>query len=370
MHLWDRHRSLRNILAAILPAAALLVVSCGRPQQTVNTGEGSAARTSTLRLNGAGATFPAPLYAQWADAYKNATGVEINYAAIGSGGGINQITAKTVDFGASDDPLKIDDLRGKGLIQFPAIIGGVVVAYNLPGFSGELKLDGPTVADIFLGKVKNWDDPPIRQMNPGSQLPHMAITPVYRSDGSGTSFIFTTYLSRVSPVWQSTIGADKSVKWPTGVGGKGNPGVAGFLKQIGGSIGYVEYSYAQTNSLPMVTLKNKDGQFVRPSSPTFAAAAANANWDPSQGFYLSLTNQPGADTWPIVGVSFILIPAQPADPERAKAVLSFFDYSFKHGGAAADKLAYVMLPSKVIDLVRQAWSGIKGPGGKSIWGQV
>jgi phosphate transport system substrate-binding protein len=286
--------------------------------------------------------------------------VEINYAAIGSGGGINQITARTVDFGGSDDPLKIDDLKKKGLIQFPAIIGGVVVAYNLPGFNGEIKLDGPTVADIFLGKVKSWDDPRIHQLNPGTQLPHTAITPVYRSDGSGTSFIFTTYLSRVSPVWQSTIGADKSVTWPTGVGGKGNPGVAGFLKQIAGSIGYVEYSYAQTNSLPMVTLKNKDGQFVRPTSATFAAAAANANWDPAQGFYLSLTNQPGADTWPIVGVSFILIPAKPADPERAKAVLSFFDYSFKNGGAAADKLGYVMLPSKVVDLVRQAWSGIKG----------
>jgi phosphate transport system substrate-binding protein len=368
MHL--RHRGFRKVLAAILPMAFLLVASCGRSKQAGVAPQGSAERTSTLRLNGAGATFPAPLYAQWADAYRNATGVEINYAAIGSGGGINQIAARTVDFGASDDPLKIDDLQKKGLIQFPAIIGGVVVAYNLPGFSGELKLDGPTIADIFLGKIKNWDDPRIHQLNPGTQLPHMAITPVYRSDGSGTSFIFTTYLSRVSPVWQSTIGADKSVKWPTGVGGKGNPGVAGFLKQIGGGIGYVEYAYAESNSLPMATLKNKDGQFIRPTSATFAAAAVNANWDPSQGFYLSLTNQPGADSWPIAGVSFILIPSQPQDPERAKAVLSFFDYAFKNGGAAADKLAYVMLPSRVIDLVRQTWSGIKGTDGKSVWNQL
>ena len=185
---------------------------------------------------------------------------------------------------------------------------------------------------------------------------------MFRSDASGTSVIFTTYLSRVSPAWQSTVGADKSVKWPTGVGGKGNPGVAGFLKQIAGAIGYVEYSYADTNALPMATLKNQDGKFVRPTSATFAAAAANATWDPSQGFYLSLTNQPGANSWPIVGVSFILIPAQPADPARAKAVLSFFDHSFKTGGAAADKLGYVMLPSKVMDLVRQAWSGVKGAG--------
>ena len=254
MRLCNRHPSFRSIPSILLAAAVLLVVSCGRPQQATNTGQGSAERTGTSTLNGAGATFPAPLYAQWADAYRSAKGVEINYAAIGSGGGINQIAARTVDFGASDDPLKIDDLRKRGLIQFPAIIGGVVVAYNLPGFSGELKLDGPTVADIFLGKVKSWDDPRVQQLNPGTWLPHTAITPVYRSDGSGTSFIFTTYLSRVSPVWQSTIGADKSVNWPTGVGGKGNPGVAGFLMQIGSSIGYVEYSYAESNSLSMVTL--------------------------------------------------------------------------------------------------------------------
>jgi phosphate transport system substrate-binding protein len=357
-----------RLLAAVFPMGVLLMTSCGGSRQATEMGQGSASRVGGMRLNGAGATFPAPLYSQWADAYKNSTGVEINYAAIGSGGGIRQIQSRTVDFGASDDPLKIEDLQSNGLIQFPAIIGGVVLAYNLPGFSGELKLDGPTVADIFLGKVKNWDDPRIQQLNPGTHLPHVAITPVYRSDGSGTSFIFTTYLSRVSPVWQSSIGADKTVQWPTGVGGKGNPGVAGFVKQIGGGMGYVEYAYAKTNSLPTVTLKNKDGQFVRPSSGTFAAAAANANWDPSKGFNLSLANQSGADSWPIVGASFILIPAKPADPERAKGVLSFFDYSFKNGGGAADKLDYVMLPPKVLDQIRQAWSGIKGPDGRPLWG--
>jgi len=361
------HGRFRNALAFILPMAMLFLASCQRPQETGDTGKGSGNGGSAMKLNGAGATFPAPLYAQWAAAFRKAANMEINYAAIGSGGGINQIVARTVDFGATDDPLTIEELQKNGLVQFPAIIGGVVLAYNLSDFSGELKLDGPAVADIFLGKIKHWDDPRIQQLNPGSHLPHTAITPVYRSDGSGTSFIFTTYLSRVSPAWQSSIGAGKSVQWPTGVGGKGNPGVAGFIKQIAGAMGYVEYSYANTNSLPMATLKNRDGQFVRPTSATFSTAAGNAHWDSSNGFNLSLTDQPGADSWPIVGVSFILIPSQPANPERAKAVLGFFDHSFKNGGADADKLGYVELPSAVTDQVRQAWSGIKGTDGKSVW---
>jgi phosphate transport system substrate-binding protein len=361
------HSRFRNVLAAIFLMAILLVVSCQRSQEGGNTGQSPAAGNGAMKLNGAGATFPAPLYAQWATAYRKANDTEINYAPIGSGGGINQIKARTVDFGATDDPLTIDELQSNGLIQFPAIIGGVVLAYNISGFNGELKLDGPAVADIFLGKIKNWDDPHIQQLNPENHLPRVAITPVYRSDGSGTSFIFTTYLSRVSPTWQSSIGAGKSVQWPTGVGGKGNPGVAGFIKQIAGAIGYVEYSYANTNSLPMATLKNKDGQFVRPNNATFAAAAGNAHWDASKGFNLSLTDEPGSDTWPIVGVSFILVPSQPADPARAKAVISFFDHSFKNGGADADKLGYVALPAPVTDQVRQAWSGIKGTDGKSIW---
>jgi phosphate transport system substrate-binding protein len=361
-----RHASSRSFLAAILPMAVLMVIACGRQQQAVDTGQGSAERSSGIRLNGAGATFPAPLYSQWADAYRNATGVEINYAAIGSGGGISQIQARTVDFGASDAPLTSDQLEKSGLIQFPAIIGGVVLAYNLPGFNGEVKLDGSTLADIFLGKIKNWDDPRIGQLNPGTKLPHTAITPVYRSDGSGTTFIFTSYLSKVSPAWKSSVGADKTVQWPAGVGGKGNPGVAGFVKQIPGGIGYVEYAYAKTNSLPTATLKNQDGQFVRPSSAAFTAAAAKASWDPSKGFAVSLTDQPGADSWPIVGASFILIPSQPPDPERAREVLTFFDWAFKNGGAAANKLDYVPLPQNAIDAIRQAWSGIKGTNGKSV----
>jgi phosphate transport system substrate-binding protein len=344
--------------------AAALAVSCGGGPATKS--ETSAA--SGVKLNGAGATFPAPLYAQWADAYKAAKGVELNYAAIGSGGGIKQIISRTVDFGASDDPMKIEDLQKNGLVQFPATMGGVVLAYNLPGLTGEVKLDGPTVADMFQGKVKKWNDPRIAQMNAGVKLPDTAVTPVYRSDSSGTSFIFTTYLSQVSPSWKSDIGADKSVKWPVGVGGKGNPGVAGYVKQIPGSIGYVEYSYAKSNSLTTATLKNQSGQFVRPSGDSFAAAAANASWDPSQGFYLTLTNQPGDASWPIVGVSFILIPNQPQDAAKAKEVLNFFDYAFKNGGDAASKLDYVQLPSKVTDEIRQSWAAIKGANGQSLWG--
>ena len=343
--------------------AVLLVVSCGRPQ---GSGENTAQASSEMRLNGAGATFPAPLYSQWASAYRQATNTEINYAAIGSGGGINQIVNRTVDFGATDDPLTKDELQSRGLVQFPAIIGGVVMAYNLPGFSGELKLDGPAIAHMFQGKIKHWDDPRIKEMNPGAHLPHTAVTPVYRSDGSGTSFIFTTYLSKVSPEWKKSPGAGKQIQWPTGVGGKGNPGVAGFVKQIPGGIGYVEYSYASTNNLPMATLKNKEGNFVKPANSAFAAAAKNADWDPSTGFNLSLTEQPGAESWPIVGVSFILVPAQPTDPSRAKAVLGFFDHSFKTGSEAADRLGYVALPENVTEKVREVWSGIKGADGKPI----
>jgi phosphate transport system substrate-binding protein len=351
--------------AAALAAAALLVVSCGGSRES--SAERSATTSAPAKINGAGATFPAPLYAQWADAYKTAKGVELNYAAIGSGGGIKQIQSRTVDFGASDDPLKIEDLQKSGLIQFPATIGAVVLAYNLPAFTGELKLDGPTVADIYLGKVKNWNDPRIAYLNQGAKLPDVAITPVYRSDSSGTSFIFTTYLSQVNPTWESSIGANKSVQWPTGVGGKGNAGVAGYIKQIAGAMGYVEYSYAKTNSLPTMSLKNQAGHFVQPTSEAFSAAAANANWDTSKGFYITLTNQPGEGSWPIVGASFVLIPSEPPDPAKAKEVLDFFDYSFRNGGDIAGKLDYVPLPSKVVDQVRQSWAAIKGKSGTPVW---
>jgi len=361
------HRSLRDALAAVIPMAALIVVSCGRSNQASNPEQGSAARSTTAKLNGAGSTLAAPLYAAWADAYKASTGVEINYAAIGSGGGISQIESRTVDFGATDDPLMMEDLHAKGLIQFPTATGAVVLAYNLPGFGGDLKLDGPTVADIFLGKVKNWNDPRIARLNPGAQLPNTAITPAYRSDGSGTTFIFTTYLSQVSPAWQSSVGANKTVQWPTGVGGKGNAGVAGYVRQIAGAIGYVEYAYAKANALATATLKNQAGEFVQPTRAGFTAAAENANWDPSNGFNVTLTNQPGTNTWPIVGATWILVPSQPADPQKAKGVLSFFDYDFRNGTAAAENLGYVPLPATAIDQIRQTWSGIKGADGKPVW---
>jgi len=294
--------------------------------------------------------------------------VEVNYAAIGSGGGIRQIQSRTVDFGATDNPLKTEELEKGGLAQFPAAMGGVVLAVNLPDFSGEIKLDGPTVADIFLGKEKKkWNDSRIAGMNPGAKLPDLAVTPVYRSESSGTSFIFTTYLSEVSPTWKSNIGADMAVQWPAGVGGKGNAGVAGFIKQIPGAIGYVEYSFASSNSLPMVTLKNAAGQFVRPNSESFTAAAANANWDAAKDFYLILTNQPGDGSWPIVGVTFILVARQPQDPARVRQVLDFFDYAFKNGQDAASRLGYVPLPSKVTDKIRQSWAAIKGPDGRPVW---
>jgi phosphate transport system substrate-binding protein len=347
--------------------AAAITVSCGGSSTPANEATKTSAASSGAKLNGAGATFPAPLYSQWANDYKAAKGIELNYAAIGSGGGIKQITSRTVDFGATDDPMKAEELQQNNLIQFPATMGGVVLAYNLPGFTGEIKLDGPTIADMFMGKEKKWNDPKIAAMNPGVKLPNVAVTPVYRSDSSGTSFIFTSYLSGVSPEWKSSIGADKAVKWPTGAGGKGNAGVAGFLKQIEGSIGYVEYSYAKSNSLPVATLKNQAGKLVKPGSDSFAAAAASAKWDPAQGFYISLTNQPGDASWPIVGVSFILVPTQPTNAANAKEVLNFFDYAFKNGGDAANKLDYVPIPPAVVDLVRQSWSAVKGPDGKPVW---
>ena len=363
----SRMRRHYPILAATI--TAVLSISCGSgsaPKAEDSKASGTAPG-SGIKLNGAGATFPAPLYSEWASSYKAAKGVELNYAAIGSGGGIKQIQSRTVDFGASDDPMNADDLDKNALVQFPAAMGGVVLAFNLPGFSGDIKLDGPTLADMFLGKEKKWNDSKIAAMNPGVKLPALAVTPVYRSESSGTSFIFTTYLSDVSPTWKSTIGADKAVKWPAGIGGKGNAGVAGYIKQVQGAIGYVEYSYAKSNSLPTITLKNMAGQFVRPSADAFEAAAKSANWDPSKGFYLTLTNQPGADSWPIVGVTFILIPKQPPDAAKAKEVLNFFDYAFRSGADAANKLDYVPLPSNVIDQIRQSWAAIKGPNGQPVW---
>jgi len=320
-------------------------------------------------ITGAGATFPYPIYAKWADAYKKATGAGMNYQSIGSGGGIKQITAKTVDFGASDAPLKGEDLEKNGLIQFPAIMGGVVPVYNLKGIkSGELKLTGPLIADIYLGKVKSWNDPAIAKLNPGVKLPNQAISAVNRSDGSGTTFLFTNYLSKVSPEWKSTIGEGTAVKWSTGVGGKGNEGVANYVGRIDGSIGYVEYAYAKQNKLSFAQMANRDGAYVAPSDDAFKAAAAGADWKSVPGMGVILTDQPGKESWPITGASFILMHKVQDKPENGREVLKFFDWSFKNGAKMADELDYVPMPDPVIKLIQAVWkSQIKDASGKALY---
>ena len=320
-------------------------------------------------ITGAGATFPYPIYAKWADAYKKATGVGMNYQSIGSGGGIKQITAKTVDFGASDAPLKGEDLEKNGLIQFPAIMGGVVPVYNLKGVkSGDIKLTGALIADIYLGKVKMWNDPAIAKLNPGVALPGQAISAVNRSDGSGTTFLFTNYLSKVSPEWKSAIGEGTAVKWSTGVGGKGNEGVANYVARIDGSIGYVEYAYAKQNKLSYAQMINKDGQVITPSDDSFKAAAAGADWNSVPGMGVVLTDQPGKASWPMTGASFILIHKRQEKPENGREVLRFFDWSFRNGAKMADDLDYVPMPDPVVKLIQSVWkSQIKDASGKSIY---
>ena len=332
---------------------------------------GAAAVTGVqaAEISGAGATFPYPIYAKWADTYAKESGVRLNYQSIGSGGGIKQIKAKTVDFGASDMPLKPEDLQSAGLVQFPAIMGGVVPVVNLKGVKpGTLKLTGPILADIYRAKITSWDDDGIKKLNPGVELPTAHITVVRRSDGSGTSFLFTTYLSEVSGEWKSEVGANSAVKWPSGVGGKGNEGVANYVKQIENSIGYVEYAYAKQNNLTHVSLQNKDGQFVQPSNETFQAAASGADWAGARDFYLILTNQPGAQAWPITGASFILIHQQPKNPDRVQAALRFFDWAYANGDQAADQLAYVPIPDKVVTMVKDMWGQrIKGANGQALY---
>jgi phosphate transport system substrate-binding protein len=319
-------------------------------------------------INGAGATFPYPVYAQWAWLYNKETGVKLNYQSIGSGGGIRQIKAKTVDFGASDAPLKAAELDQADLLQFPMIMGGVVPVVNVPGIEpGQLKLSGATLADIFLGKISRWSDPVIADENPGLKLPDTAITVVHRADGSGTTWIFTNYLSKVSAQWKSAIGNAKAVKWPAGVGGKGNEGVASYVQRIKGSIGYVEYAYALQNKLTYSLLKNRAGSYVAPTSAAFQAAAANADWANAEGFYLVLTDQPGAESWPITGASFILVYKEQVKAATAKEVLSFFAWSYRNGAATAEKLDYVPMPEAVVKLVETAWSEQIRSAGKPVW---
>jgi phosphate transport system substrate-binding protein len=319
-------------------------------------------------ITGAGATFPYPIYAKWADGYKKATGSSMNYQSIGSGGGIKQITAKTVDFGASDMPMKAEDLQKNGLIQFPAIMGGVVPVYKLDGVKpGELKFTGQLLSDIYMGKVTKWNDPAIAKLNPSAKLPAADITVVHRSDGSGTTFLWTNYLSKVSPDFKSAVGEGTSVKWPAGVGGKGNEGVASYVQKINGAIGYVEYAYAKQNKLSHGQVQNASGQFVEPDDETFKAAAAGADWSSVPGMGVVLTNQPGAKSWPITGASFILVHQKQEKPENGKEVLKFFEWSFKNGTAAAAELDYVPMPEPVVKQIQAAWKGVTDASGKALY---
>ncbi len=319
-------------------------------------------------MSGAGATFPAPVYAKWAETYKAQTGIGLNYQAIGSGGGIKQIKAKTVDFGASDKPLKPADLDASGLYQFPTVMGGIVPVVNLPGIAaGQLKLTGPLLAGIFYGQVKTWNDPNIVKLNPGLKLPAMPITVVHRSDGSGTSFLFTSFLSMKSPAWASKVGASDSVNWPTGLGGKGNDGVSAFVKQTTGSIGYVEFAYAKQNHATYALVQNKSGKFPEPVAAAFAAAAAGAKWATAPGNYLLLLDQPGAASWPITGATFILLYKDQTNPGQGEAVLKFFDWAYKNGDAAASSLDYVPLPLPVKNLMRRQWAATIKSGGQPVY---
>jgi len=307
-------------------------------------------------ITGAGATFPYPVYAKWADAYRKETGTALNYQSIGSGGGIKQITAKTVDFGASDMPLKPEDLEKEGLVQFPTVIGGDVPVINVKGIGpGQLKLSGEVLAGIFLGKVAKWNDPAIASLNPGLALPATAISVVHRSDGSGTTFIWTNYLSKVSPEWKAKVGEGTAVNWPAGVGGKGNEGVASYVQRIQGAIGYVEYAYVLQNRMAYAKVRNRDGRFVDPSAKGFQAAAAGADWAAAPGMYLILTDAPGADAWPIAGATFILMHKVEEKPENAKEVLRFFRWAYAKGDAMAEALDYVPLPDKVVKLIEGHW---------------
>jgi len=329
----------------------------------------SLSAASAADISGAGATFPYPLYAKWADTYKKETGIGLNYQSIGSGGGIKQIQQKTVTFGASDMPLEPKQLNASGLVQFPTVVGGDVPVVNLDGVkAGDLVLDGPTLANIFLGKIAKWDDPAIQKLNPKVKLPSNAIAVVHRSDGSGTTFIFTNYLSKVSPDWSDNVGASTSVQWPVGIGAKGNEGVANNVIQTKGAIGYVEYAYAKENNMTSVDMINKDGKAVAPDAAAFQAAAAHADWEKAEGYYVILTDQPGPTTWPIAGATFILMYKQPVSVDDAASALKFFDWAYSQGGKMAEDLDYVPLPKSVVDSIRTTWAAeIKTPDGKPVY---
>ena len=307
-------------------------------------------------ITGAGATFPYPIYAKWADAYKKSTGIGLNYQSIGSGGGIKQITAKTVDFGASDMPMKPEDLQKNGLMQFPAIMGGDVIVYNLKGVeSGAITLTGPMIADIYLGKIKMWNDPVIAKANPGVKLPEQAISVVHRSDGSGTTFIFVNYLSKVSDEWKTKVGEGTSVSWPTGVGGKGNEGVAAYVNRIKNSIGYVEYAYVLQNKMAYGLVQNKAGKFIKPDNESFQAAAASADWTKAKDFYLVMTDAPGDAAYPVTATVFIIMYKQPKDADRSKEAFKFFKWALEEGQKQAVDLDYVPLPDSLAKQIEKYW---------------
>ena len=316
-------------------------------------------------VTGAGASFPAPLYSKWAADYNRATGVKINYQSVGSGAGLRQIEAKTVDFGASDAPLKDDELAKKGLVQFPMVIGGVVPIVNIKGIAaGQLKLTGLVLGDIFLGKITKWTDPAIKALNPTLPLPDAAIAPVRRADGSGTSFIFTNYLSKMNAEWKTKVGEGTAVNWPVGAGGKGNEGVAAFVGRLPNSIGYVEYAYVKQNKMNFAQMRNSAGTFVSPDDTAFKAAAASANW--AKSFYQILTEQPGKDSWPITGATFILMHKEQDKPAQASSSLKFFEWAYKNGDKTAEDLDYVPMPTNVKGIIEKTWADIKDASGKSV----
>jgi phosphate transport system substrate-binding protein len=350
--------NLSSALGAIVALSAVMALGIG-------------ANASAADITGAGATFPYPVYAKWAEAYKQQTGVGLNYQSIGSGGGIKQIRSKTVDFGASDAPLKYEDLEKDGMIQFPTVMGGVVPVVNLEGVApGQIKLSSEALAGIYLGKIRKWNDAKLAALNPGIKLPEQDITVVHRSDGSGTTFIFTNYLSKISNEWKDKVGNSTAVKWPapTSTGGKGNEGVASFVQRIKGSIGYVEYAYAKQNKLAYALLKNREGQFVAPNDKTFQAAAAGADWKNAKGFDEILTDEPGKESWPITGATFILMHKAQASPERARTTLQFFQWAYKDGDKLALELDYIPMPDAVVQLIQAQWKReLKDATGKPLW---
>ncbi len=320
-----------------------------------------------LDISGAGATFPYPIYAKWAETYKQETGNGLNYQSIGSGGGIKQIKARTVTFGASDQPLKPEDLQAANLIQWPQVIGGIVPVVNLEGVApGDLVLDGPTLSKIFMGEITSWDDAAVKKLNPKAKLAATPIVVVHRSDGSGTTFNFTNYLAKVSQDWKTKVGENSAVEWPVGVGAKGNEGVANNVANTKGAIGYVEYAYAKQNKLTHAKMVNAAGKVVAPGLESFQSAAASADWAKSPGFYQIITNEPGAKSWPISAATFILLPKDPKDEAAATEALKFFGWAFAHGGKAAEELDYIPMPKTVVELVKKSWAEVKGADGKPL----